>query len=97
MADFDDLMRDADLALYDEFGDAAVLTQDGTNYPVVVVIDRNIEVVVEGMIQMFSAVASINAPPVRPRAGATLTIGAKVWRVNRYLDDDGFTVRVAVI
>jgi hypothetical protein len=98
MSDFDALMADADLSLYAEFGDAATLTRAATVYPdLTVVMDKNVEVLVEGYIQLIDWVASINAAPVRPTAGDILTVGATGYRVNRYLDSDGFTTRVAVI
>ncbi len=100
MSDFDALMVDADLSLYAEFGDAATLTRVATVYPdLTVVMDKNVEVLVEGFIQLIDWVASINAAPVRPVAGDVLTLTASgtAYRVNRYLDSDGFTTRVAVI
>lgn len=91
MSDFDDLVFDMDQAVSGVFGDEAVLSANGQEYPVQVVIDK-------GLVQSDYGAAvnkktvSISSPPVELALGQTVRIIAtgQVLTLREELDDDGY-------
>lgn len=95
MSDFDDAMRDADLAIFDVMGSNDCPLTDGTGntYPVQAAIDRNLDWVIDGMVQIISIVITINQPPAGVANGWQISVDGVQYQLLERLEKDGFISR----
>ena len=94
MSDWDAIMRDADLAIFDVMGSNDCPLTDGTSaHQVQAAIDRNMEIVVDGMIQIIHTAITINQPPPGLRSGWQITIDGTQYQLLERFEKDGFISR----
>ena len=91
MSEFDDLVFDMDQVVGDVFGDPALLTAEGQDYPVQAVIERG--AVQVGINEWLDRVTvSIAQPPVELKNGQTVQIieTTETFTLREELEDDGY-------
>ena len=94
MSDWDAIMRDADLAIFETMGSNDCPLTDGTStHQVQAAIDRNLEIVVDGMIQIIHTAITINQPPAGLRSGWKITIDGTQYQLLERFEKDGFISR----
>lgn len=94
MSDFDDIMRDADTAIFDVLGsNNCPLTDGTTTYPVQAAVERNLEMIIDGMVQLINTVITINQPPAGVANGWQITVDGVQYQLLERLEKDGFISR----
>lgn len=90
MSDFDDLMSVADADIMDVFGDAAVLNDGATDYPIQADIEKGVAFFAPDGTFVENHI-SINIPPVNLAIGHTVTFTAsgEVYTLRKERSDDG--------
>ena len=94
MSDFDAIMRDADIAIFDVMGsDNCPLTDGATTHQVQAAVERNLEIIIDGMVQIVSIGITINQPPAGLRSGWKITIDGTQYQLLERFEKDGFISR----
>lgn len=94
MSDFDDIMRDADTAIFDVLGsNNCPLTNGTATHNVQAAIERNLEIIIDGMVQIVSIGITINQPPAGLASGRLITIDGTQYQLLERIEKDGFISR----
>lgn len=94
MSEFDAIMRDADLAIFDTMGsNDCPLTDGAATHQVQAAVERNLEVIIDGMVQIVSIGITINQPPAGLASGWQITIDGTQYQLLERIEKDGFVSR----
>lgn len=94
MSDFDDIMRDADTAIFDVLGSNNCPLTDGTaTLSVQAAVEHNLEMIIDGMVQLINIVITINQPPAGVANGWQITVDGVQYQLLERIEKDGFISR----
>lgn len=95
MSHFDDLMRDADLAIFDALGsnDCPLTDTAGGTWPVQAAVEHNLEFAFDGMLQIIPTVITISQPPGGVANGWQINVDGVQYELLDRVEKDGFISR----